>query len=153
VSWGWHHDRSRPDEPDEFGSTPRLRAFEFEGFRDPCPWLTVPTAIDFQGGIGWERLRGRIAELAQHVRRRLDGLRDLRLVTPPHPGLHGALTAFRLPRAAISKPLQRLLWERYRIEVPVFPQADGSLLRVSTHFYNTEKEVDLLAQALDEEMK
>src|SRR5262249_6990519 len=30
VSWGWHYDRSRPDERDEFGSTPRLRAYEFE---------------------------------------------------------------------------------------------------------------------------
>src|SRR5262245_7113792 len=42
VSWGWHHDRRRPDERDEFGSMPRLRALEFEGTRDPCPWLTVP---------------------------------------------------------------------------------------------------------------
>ena len=46
------------DERDDFGSTPRLRAFEFEGTRDPCPWLAVPSAIDFQASIGWERIRG-----------------------------------------------------------------------------------------------
>src|SRR5262249_36106958 len=52
VSWGWRHDRTRPDEPDEFGSTPRLRFLEFEGTRDVCPWLAVPSAIDFQADIG-----------------------------------------------------------------------------------------------------
>src|SRR5579884_338055 len=31
VSWGWHQERDRLDERDEFGSTPRLRAFEFQG--------------------------------------------------------------------------------------------------------------------------
>ena len=60
VSWGWHHDRRRADEQDEFGSTPRLRALEFEGTRDPSPWLTVPTAIDFQAEIGFDRIRARI---------------------------------------------------------------------------------------------
>src|SRR5262249_44079652 len=36
VSWGWYPDRKRMDEPDEFGTTPRVRFFEFEGTRDPC---------------------------------------------------------------------------------------------------------------------
>ena len=53
VSWGWRPDRARLDEPDEFGSTPRLRWLEFEGTRDVCPWLAVPTAIDFQEEIGF----------------------------------------------------------------------------------------------------
>src|SRR5262249_48567815 len=34
VSWGFQHDHSCRDEPDEFGSTPRLRFLEFEGTRD-----------------------------------------------------------------------------------------------------------------------
>ena len=57
VSWGWRPDRAQLDERDEFGSTPRLRLFEFEGTRDPCPWLAIPAAIDFQEELGWERIR------------------------------------------------------------------------------------------------
>src|SRR6188474_1117420 len=54
VSWGWKRDASLGrDEPDEWGSTPDIRYFEFEGTRDPCPWLAVPEAIDFQQGLGW----------------------------------------------------------------------------------------------------
>jgi isopenicillin-N epimerase len=148
VSWGWHHDRAGLDERDEFGSTPRLRTFEFEGVRDPSPWLAVPTALDFQAGLGIERIRGRIAELVHHVRHRLNGHAGLTLATPTHPELHGAMTAFRLPPGRDPVELRRGLWERYRIEVPIVERPEGLLLRVSTHFYNTEEEIDHLSAAL-----
>ena len=148
VSWGWHYDRSHADERDEFGSTPRLRAYEFEGVRDPCPWLTVPAAIDFQDGIGRERIAARIGELVVYLRKRLTGLKGLTPATPAHPEMHGAMTAFRLPKNVDGKALWRALWEQYRIEAPVVDRLEGSLLRVSTHFYNSEGEIDRLATAL-----
>ncbi len=150
VSWGWHHDRTRLDERDEWGSTPRLRALEFEGTRDPCAWLAVPTAVDFQAGLGWERVRGRIAELTAYVRRRLDGLAGLTLATPPNPELHGSMMAFRLPSGVDVTALRRGLWEGHRIEAPIVERPEGPLIRVSTHFYNTEEEIDQLAAALPE---
>jgi isopenicillin-N epimerase len=148
VSWGWHHERAGLDERDEYGSTPRLRALEFEGTRDPCPWLAVPTAIDFQRKLGWERIRGRIEELVRHVRQRLSGRAGLVPWTPERPELHGAMTAFRLPAGVDAVVMRRRLWEDYRIEVPVVERPDGLLLRISTHFYNTEAEIDRLAEAL-----
>ncbi len=148
VSWGWHHDRSRLDERDEFGSTPRLRAFEFEGTRDPCPWLAAPAASDFRASIGWDRIRERNAALVGHVREQLHGRSGLALGTPPDPLLHGFMTAFRLPPGIDAIVLRRELWERYRIEVPIVERPDGLLVRVSTHFYNTDEEIDRLATAL-----
>jgi isopenicillin-N epimerase len=148
VSWGYRPDRARLDDRDEFGSTPRLRQLEFEGTRDPCPWLAVPAAIDFQAELGWERIRGRIDELTAYVRGRLTGLAGLAPATPCHPELHGAMTAFRLPPATDAARLRQGLWEKYRIEAPVIERAGGPLIRVSTHFYNTEEEVDRLALAL-----
>jgi isopenicillin-N epimerase len=153
VSWGWHHDRTRLDERDEWGTTPRLRALEFEGTRDPCPWLAIPAAIDFQTGLGWERVRGRIAEMAEYVRRRLDGLAGLTLATPAHPELCGSMTAFRLPPGVDIVTLRRRLWEEHRIEAPIVERPEGPLIRVSTHFYNTEEEIDHLAAALPELLK
>jgi isopenicillin-N epimerase len=147
VSWGWHHDRTRLDERDEWGTTARLRALEFEGTRDPCPWLAVPAALDFQTGLGWERVRGRIAELASYVRLRLDGLAGLSLATPAEPALHGAMVAFRLPEGVDIVALRRGLWEA-RIEAPIVERPEGPLIRVSTHFYNTTAEIDRLAGVL-----
>jgi isopenicillin-N epimerase len=148
VSWGWHYERTNLDQRDEHGTTPRIRALEFEGTRDCCPWLAVPTAIDFQDGLGREAIRGRIEELVRYTRSRLTGLMGLVPWTPEHPHLHGALTAFRLPAGTDAVILRRRLWEEWRIEAPIVERPDCYLIRVSTHFYNTEAEIDRLAEAL-----
>jgi isopenicillin-N epimerase len=147
VSWGWRPDRTKLDEPDEFGSTPRLRYLEFEGTREICPWLAVPAAIDFQASLGFDRIQTRIRELVRHVRSRLTGLCSLTPATPERHDLSGPLTAFQLPPGHDPVELRRLLWER-RIEMPVIERPDRLLVRTSTHFYNTEEEIDTLAAAL-----
>jgi isopenicillin-N epimerase len=147
VSWGWRHGRDRLDERDEFGSTPRLRFLEFEGTRDCCPWLAVPTAIDFQRKIGPELIDARNRELVRYVRKRLEFLTP---ETPANPALCGYLTAFRLPSTADMWKLRRGLWEIYHVEAPIIERPDGLLIRASTHFYNMEEEIDLLAKALQD---
>jgi isopenicillin-N epimerase len=148
VSWGWRFDRGRLDDRDEFGTTPRLRHTEFEGTRDPCPWLAVPAAIDFQAAIGFDNIRRRIAHLAAYVRKRLGGDLGLPPATPSHQELSGAMTAFRLPPGTNAVALRQRLWQDYRTEAPVIERPDGLLIRASTHFYNMEEEVDRLALAL-----
>jgi isopenicillin-N epimerase len=151
VSWGWKHNpASGPDYHDEFGSTPHIRHLEFEGTRDPCPWLAVAAAIDFQEEVGRKAIRARIDQLVQHVRARLGDALGLERVTPAQPHLRGAMTAFRLPAGLDPQELRRRLWEQHRIEVPIIERLDGLLVRVSTHFYNTEEEVDRLSDALRE---
>jgi isopenicillin-N epimerase len=151
VSWGWRPQAGwagdRLDERDEFGSTPRLRFLEFEGTRDLCPWLAIPAAIDFQAEIGWERIHGRIDELTRYVRCRLAGLAGLELMTPDHSQMHGAMTAFRLPATVDPVAMRNGLWQA-RIEAPIVERPEGLLIRVSTHFYNTEEEVDRLEEVL-----
>ena len=151
VSWGYHHQRDRLDERDDFGSTPRIRNLEFEGTRDPCSWLAVPDAIDFQTEIGWEAIRTRIAELASYVRKRMVETAGLPLATPAEPELHGALTAFQLPIAGPENAvkLRRAIW-KHRIEIPIVERPDRLLIRFSTHFYNTEDEIDQMMAVLKE---
>jgi isopenicillin-N epimerase len=149
VSWGWQKDSCRGlDGEDEFGSTPHIRHLEFEGTRDPCAWLAVPTAIDFQRRIGWRSIRARIDELVRHVRARLGDELGLDRVTPGLPHLRGPMTAFRLPPGASAPELRHRLWHDHQVEAPIIERPDGLLIRVSTHFYNTEEEVDRLAVAL-----
>jgi isopenicillin-N epimerase len=157
VSWGYHADKypigevtqsSGPDSRDNYGSTPRVRFLEFEGTRDFCPWLVVPAAIDFQSELGWDAVRGRIAELAAYTRRAI-GDTGLSLATPTAPGLSGAMTAFNLRPGASAPRLRKGLWAR-RVEIPVIERPDRLLLRVSHHFYTTEAEIDRLAVVLRE---
>jgi isopenicillin-N epimerase len=159
VSWGYHADKypigevtrsAGPDARDAYGSTPRVRFLEFEGTRDVCPWLAVPAAIDFQTELGWEAVRGRIAELAAYTQRVI-GDTGLSLATPAVPGMHGAMTAFALPSGSDAVRWRKDLWDR-RIEIPVVERPDRLLLRVSHHFYTTEAEIDRLADAVREIM-
>ncbi len=143
VSWGYHTTAAL-DEPDEFGSTARLRRLEFEGTRDLCPWLAVPAAIDFQAGLGFERIRARMRELVAHARRRLA---ELPPATPENDQLSGALMAFQLPAGVDPQKLRAGLWEK-RIEVNIVERPERLLLRTSTHFFNTHEEIDRLAEVL-----
>jgi isopenicillin-N epimerase len=150
VSWGYHYDPGRADERDDAGSTPRLKALEFEGTRDSCPWLAVPDAIDFQTGLGWDNVRARVRALVDKIRLRFDGLAGLRLTTPADPRLSGAMTTFWWPADVTDdEALRRRLWER-RIEALVNKWSEGVTLRISTHFYNTEAEIERLAGAIPE---
>jgi isopenicillin-N epimerase len=148
VSWGWHHSIDKLDVPNDCGATTRLYAFEFEGTRDPCGWLAIPRAIDFQDGLGWERIKARQAELASYVRNRIGSLPGLHPATPDHPKMHNALTAFEFPEGTKPEELRKQLWERFRVEAPVIVRPDRLLIRVSTHFYNTEAEIERLREAL-----
>ena len=47
-----------------------------------------------------------------------------------------------------AEALRHGLWEDWRIEAPVIERPEGLLIRTSTHFYNTEEEVDRLREAL-----
>jgi len=148
VSWGWRPDRMKMDERDEFGSTPRLRFYEFEGTRDLCPWLAVPAAIDFQDRLGFEAIRQRNEELVRFTRERLGPIPGLSLATPLDARSHGFMTAFRLPKGVDAPTWRKRLWEEFRIEAPIVERPEGLLLRVSTHFYNTEEEIDCLENAV-----
>lgn len=149
VSWGWRPDRARLDERDEAGSTPRIRLFEFEGTRDICPWLAVPAAIDFQRSLGFDIIRTHNERLVECVRRRFASVAPLTLAIPTHPQLHGFLTPFRLPASVQAPVWRKALWERFRIEAPIVERPEGLLLRISTHFFNTEEEIDRIGTAVE----
>jgi isopenicillin-N epimerase len=148
VSWGWHPEKRHPDEPDGWGTTPRLRRLEFEGTRDLCAWLAVPTAIDFQANLGWDAVRQRTRKLAALARRTIGAVPGLKIATPEHPDMHGNMTAFELRKGLAPEPIRSALWEQYRIEAPIMDRPDRFLLRASTHFYNTGEQINRLAEAL-----
>jgi isopenicillin-N epimerase len=151
--------------------------FDWQGTLDPTPWLAVPDALAFVGGIldgGWPAVMERNRDLASWARDRLLG--PLRIADPTAPapaGMLGAMVALPLPvdgplggagtpgasSPLDSDPLQAILHDRYRIEVPINPwpvpaarsvSPARRLIRISAALHNDRGDIERLAAALGE---
>jgi isopenicillin-N epimerase len=151
--------------------------FDWQGTLDPTPWLAVPDALAFVGGLldgGWPEVIARNHGLAIEARDRVGaalGIRDADVPAPP--GMIGAMVALPLPdrgplggQAAAdasspldSDPLQTTLHDRFGIEVPIFPwpvpaahssTAARRVIRISTALHNDRGDIERLAAALSE---
>jgi isopenicillin-N epimerase len=125
------------------------------GTYDPAPYLGVVDAIEFLEGIGLENFRRRTHELARYARSRLMDSVGAVPLTPDSIEWYGSMVTLRLPQAPASEawpgkphPLQLALWERHRIETPVFQWKNAVHVRVSCHLYNDRDDVDRLVDVL-----
>jgi isopenicillin-N epimerase len=139
-------------------------AFDWTGTADPTPWLSVPAAIRYVGGLhpdGWPGLMTANATLARQARDRICAA--LRIEPPAPDAMLGSMASVPLggiaPTRAAARALQAALLDEDRIEVPVYPfpvpaaLGAGSgpstvILRVSAQRYNRPEEYDVLAASL-----
>ncbi|MBM3986024.1 MAG: aminotransferase class V-fold PLP-dependent enzyme, partial [Planctomycetes bacterium] len=133
--------------------------FDWPGTHDPTPYLVLPEALQFLGGLlpgGWPALQAANRSLALRAR---DLLCAALGVPPPAPDtLLGSLAAVPLPDGdgrplgppSFLDPLQERLFREHAIEVPVFtwPARPQRLIRVAAQAYNTPAQYERLAGAL-----
>jgi isopenicillin-N epimerase len=163
VSWG----RSLGGRPANWKDE-----FNWTGTRDPAPWLAIPDAIDFlerlsgphqaatgsarreSGARGVTYFRERSHSLARYARRQIVKLTGIEPFYPDDPNWYGTMIALPLPDSigpveeGHMHPLQRTLWERHQIEVPIVTWRGSRYIRVSCHLYNDEADIDRLVEAL-----
>lgn len=121
--------------------------FTWLGTRDPSALLAIPTAIEFFEQAGVERFRQHSHQLAQHARMLLSRVTGIEAFVPDDPAWYGSMIA--MPLATGDGPaLQRALWERYQIEVPITDWNGRRLIRPSCHFYTRAEQLEQLADAL-----
>jgi len=127
------------------GSEPLARRLQWQGTRDIAAWLALPAAIDFQQQHDWPAWQRRCHDLACATRARVAQHNGLPAAAPD-----AAFAQMVVIPVATDDPaaLQRRLFERHRIEVPVTQHGAQSFVRVSVQAYNTEADLDALVQAL-----
>jgi isopenicillin-N epimerase len=138
VGWGWSKDREETF----------LGNHENPGTHNPAPWIGVGEAVAFQEFIGRDRIAARGRELATYGKDRIETLPGVKLVTSRKPELCCSIARYLLPPCAEGR-LQKAL-EARRIVIPAGADPNGGSMRLSTHIYNTTREVDLLMEALRE---
>jgi len=150
ISHGYNSERPR---------SMLLEEFDWTGTDDPTPWLCVPDAIRFVGGLvpgGWPEVRARNHALVLEGRRIL--CEALGQIPAAPEEMIGSLASVCLPdgsgappRSALAvDPLQDALYDRHRIEVPIvpWPSSPGRLVRISAQLYNGTDDYRALAAAL-----
>lgn len=127
------------------------------GTVDFSAWLAAPTAIDFYGAIGWDRVRkanisrmryGRDLAMAE-LGIGLDQLREEELPL-------GVVPLYKISGGRDGcAALQRNLAEKYRIEVPITTYSDSELyfMRISGQLYNTSADYEALIPMIRNELK
>ncbi|MFM7109517.1 MAG: aminotransferase class V-fold PLP-dependent enzyme [Planctomycetota bacterium] len=150
VSWGY---KSVPelsdDAEDEFGTTPNIRRLEFTGTIDPCPWLTLPTAISFRQSIGLASALSRQTALANFARELLSDFKWLNMVTPTNHDNSCSMIAYQVGLPITLNGLRKFLWEKHMIEIGLNQHPNlGLLMRISCHYSTLESEIQHLASAL-----
>ncbi len=130
--------------------------FQWIGTRDPSAFLAVPSAIEFLEEIGLQKFRDRTHALAEYARSRIETLTGLPARLPDSPDWYGSMIALPIPPSndpdvggVLRDPLQTALWERERIEVPIFHWHEQRFIRVSCHLYTTTKDIDHLVSSLE----
>ncbi|NNJ24852.1 aminotransferase class V-fold PLP-dependent enzyme [Alienimonas chondri] len=153
ASWGGSVSGRSPDWRDDF---------RWPGTPDPSPFLSIPAAIRVLEEAGLEAFRAHSAGLAGAAVERLNALTGLPPLGPRFPEgrrLPMAPAALPDPPAGTPKvghgdcdPLQKALWERHRIEIPVVHRGGRRQIRVSCHLYTTPAHIDWLIAAVEEEL-
>lgn len=135
ISWGWHPDNTF------------VTRNQMQGTRDVSPFLTVPTAIDWQRDHEWDAVRVRCHELLR------DFMADIHeeLGTTPiyaDDSWYAQLAVITLP-VGDHTDLKRNLEDR-GIEIPVTSHLDTTFVRVSVQGYVTADDLAHLRAALVE---
>lgn len=144
-----------------------LLEFDWQGSDDYTAFLTVPAALHFLEGLrlgGLSQLQADNRALALAARYRLASALGVQRPCPD--SMIGAMASLPLPPRSSAErspktpvpphidPLQAVLYESHRIQVPVVPWSGPAtrLLRISAQYYNDESDYQALAQAVLKEL-
>ena len=138
-SWG----RLKPAVPETWDEE-----FTWSGTRDPSPYLTIPTAIDFiSQTVGLNQFRDRTRYLAGLAETMLIEELGTEPIASRADGWYGSMAHVPLPEGD-HEDLQKMLWEEYQIEIPIFHFEEKYYVRVSCHLYNNQTQIETLRFAI-----
>jgi isopenicillin-N epimerase len=122
---------------------------EMQGTKDFSAFLTIPAAINFMKENNWEARRVACNEMVMGNAKRFCQLLNTQSVSPITKEFIGQM--FSIPiNSNDPLALKELLFNKYKIEVPVMPHNNKLYIRYSIQAFNTQNDLDVLYLALQE---
>ena len=144
VSWGYE---SLAPSESQF-----LDYHEYQGTNDHSAFLCTPKVIEFLEQNNWKE---QSKACKQIVFANYQRFCDLLKTQPLAPITEEFLGQMASVPVKTSKPteLKDLLYDKYRIQIPVMPLNGEIYLRYSINAYNTQEDLDILYKALEDIIK
>ena len=120
---------------------------QIQGTRDYSAFLTVPDAIAFMQQNNWPALAEQYRKLTQVNALALNNLLNTKPLAPITDDFILQLYSAGIKTAQPEK-LQSLLFDAYKIEVPVMRQNNTLYLRYSLNAFNSQSDMDKLFDAI-----
>jgi isopenicillin-N epimerase len=139
VSWGY---KSIAPSNSQF-----IDYHQMQGTRDFSAFLTVPRLIEFLNENDWSQVAADCRKLAHSNYQRFCDLLNTQPLAPITDEFLGQMCSMRIKTSEPEK-LQRLLYEKYKIEIPVMRQDAAVYLRYSINAFNDQDDLDKLYDAL-----
>ena len=141
VSWGYN---SAAPSSSQF-----IDYHQGQGTRDFSAFLTVPKAIAFMKEHNWPQVAAECRRLVQGNAGRFCELLGSAPLAPVNDEFIAQL--FSIPISAKEpEALQKLLFDKYKIEIPVMRHGERVFLRYSINAFNSQKDLDRLYDAVSD---
>ena len=141
ISWGY-----KADKPSH---SLFLDYHQQQGTRDFSAFCCIPAAIEFMKVHNWEDVSSRCRELVLRNAMRFCKLLDTEPLLPLDDFFVRQL--FSIPiRTNEPEQLKARLFNEYKIEIPIMRHGDRVFMRYSVQAFNTQQDLDRLAEAVEE---
>lgn len=141
VSWGY--------DADVPGESQFLDYHEMQGTRDISAFLCAEAVVEFLETNDWKAKADFNKQRILDNYQRFCDLVGSEPIAPVSPDFLGQMCSIPI-RTEKPTELKALLFEKYRIEIPVMPLNGRIYLRISTQVYVSEKDLETLYGALSE---
>ena len=143
ISWGY--------ESVNPSSSQFLDHHQMQGTRDYSAFLSIPPAIDFMKENNWPEVNKACRAIAQNNAERFCKLLKAVPLSPVNDDFIAQMYCTPIQTDSPQK-LHDILYEKYRIQVPVMVHEGRAYLRYSIQGFNSQEDLDKLYGALDEIM-
>jgi isopenicillin-N epimerase len=139
ISWGY--DAMFPS------SSKFIDYHQLQGTRDFTAFLTVPKALEFMKENNWEKVSSDCRDLVIKNAQRFCDLVGSAPLSPLTKEYLGQM--FSIPvKCKEPEKLKQHLYDKYKVELPVFRQDDLRFIRYSINAFNSQEDLDRLYDAL-----
>lgn len=144
ISWGYNSDHP--------SDSRFLDYHQMQGTKDYSAILTIPAAINFMKENDWNSVREACKAITQKNAKRFCELLNATPLSPITDDFIAQLYSIVLNVNAPEK-LHDVLYEKYKIQIPIMRQGNTYYLRYSINAFNSNDDLDKLYEALKDIIK